>query len=125
MEKGLTRLETSFAGAFVQDSLKVCRTCHIAKLLEQDFYRCRTRNECKSCTIQKNMAYYKQAKVLKKSSQDGEQKRSYMVEYYANNKEKFVEYRRRFKEKHPEYHKEYGRKRKNEKRQKKMLGDHS
>jgi hypothetical protein len=45
---------------------------------------------------------------------DNDEQRSYMVDYYSKNKEKFAEYRRKFKERYPEYHKEYARKRKNE-----------
>jgi hypothetical protein len=45
---------------------------------------------------------------------DDDEKRSYMVEYYAKNKENFAEYRRKFKKKYPDYYKEYSRKRKNE-----------
>lgn len=47
---------------------------------------------------------------------DSQAIRSYQLDYYAKNKEKFAEYRRKFKEKHPEYHKLYARKKKNEKR---------
>lgn len=95
---------------------KICSKCNCAKVSETDFYMCqgKMRSECKACTIKKNVRYQKQTKSWMHRFIDDEQQRSYMVDYYAKNKEKFAEYRRKFKERYPEYHKEYARKRKNE-----------
>jgi hypothetical protein len=81
-----------------------------------DFYMCqgRWRSECKACTIAKNVRYQRRIKAWQHRFVDNDNQRSYMAEYYANNKEKFAEYRRKFKERNPDYYKEYSRKRKNE-----------
>jgi len=71
------------------------------------------RSECKACTIRKNVRYQKRTKAWMHRFVDNDEQRSYMVDYYAKNKEKFAEYRRKFKEKYPDYYKEYSRKRKN------------
>lgn len=73
------------------------------------------RSECKACTINKNVRYQRKIQAWKHRYVDNDEKRSYMIEYYAANKEKFAEYRAKFKERYPEYHKEYSRRRKNEK----------
>jgi len=85
-----------------------------------DFYMCqgKYRSECKACTIKKNVKHQKKTKAWKHRYLDNEEKRSYMVEYYAKNKDKFAEYRRKFKERYPNYYKEYNQRRKMEKLQK-------
>lgn len=100
----------------INSEIKICSKCHAAKSSITDFYKCqgKIRSECKSCTIRKNVLYQKQNKAWLQRFVDSEQQKSYMVDYYAKNKEKFAEYRRKFKERNPEYHKEYARKRKNE-----------
>ncbi len=97
--------------------LKVCSKCLCEKEAENDFYRCqgKLRSECRKCTINKNVRYQRRTQAWKHRYVDNDVKRSYMIEYYAANKDKFAEYRSKFKEKYPEYHKEYARKRKNEK----------
>lgn len=93
---------------------KTCSRCKSTKQ-EKDFYLCqgKLRSECKACTIKKNVAYQKQVKTWKHRFVDNDVHRSYMVEYYAKNKEKFAEYRRQFKVRYPEYYKEYARNRLN------------
>lgn len=95
---------------------KICSKCNCAKEAQTEFYMCqgKMRSECKACTIKKNVRYQKQTKAWLHRFVDDDEQRSYMVEYYAKNKQKFAEYRRKFKERYPEYHKEYARKRKNE-----------
>lgn len=99
-------------------NLKICSKCNSAKNSLTDFYFCqgKMRSECKSCTIRKNVRYQKRVKAWLHRFVDDEEQRSYMVDYYAKNKEKFAEYRRKFKEKYPDYYKEYSRKRKNERK---------
>jgi hypothetical protein len=85
--------------------------------MDSDFYLCqgKVRSECKKCTIKKNVRYQRRVKAWKHRYVDNDEKRSYMIEYYAANKEKFAAYRAKRKAKFPDYHKEYARKRKNEK----------
>lgn len=99
----------------MNSELKICSKCNCAKVIETDFYTCqgKKRSECKACTIKKNVHYQRQVEAWKHRYVDDEEKRSYMVDYYAKNKEKFAEYRRQFRIRHPEYHKMYARKRKN------------
>lgn len=101
----------------VDSNLKICSKCNSEKIAETEFYRCRgiLRSECKECTIKKNVIYQRRVKAWMNRFVDEDEKRSYMVDYYSKNKEKFAEYRRKFRERYPEYHKEYARKRKNEK----------
>jgi hypothetical protein len=95
---------------------KICSKCNSPKSADTDFYRCqgKMRSECKACTIRKNVHYQKQTKAWLHRFVDDDEQRSYMVDYYSKNKEKFAEYRRKFKERYPDYYKEYTRKRKNE-----------
>lgn len=96
--------------------LKICSRCNTAKRADADFYLCqgKSRSECKSCTIKKNVKYQRKVKAWKYRFVENDEKRSYMVDYYHRNKEKFAEYRRKFREKYPDYHREYARKRKEE-----------
>lgn len=100
----------------VVNDLKICSKCNCAKDSNTDFYMCqgRWRSECKACTISKNVRYQKRVKAWQHRFVDNDEQRSYMVDYYAKNKEKFAEYRRQFKERNPDYYKEYARRRKNE-----------
>jgi hypothetical protein len=105
-----------FAGGNAMKSeLKICSKCNAAKPAEGNFYVCRgqMRSECKACTISRNVIHQQRTKAWMHRFVDDEEKRSYMVDYYSKNKEKFAEYRRKFKERYPGYHKEYNRKRKN------------
>lgn len=101
----------------VVDDLKICSKCNCAKISQTDFYMCqgRWRSECKACTIRKNVRYQKRVKAWKYRFVDNDEKCSYMVDYYAKNKDKFAEYRRKFKERNPDYYREYSRKRKDKK----------
>lgn len=113
------KIALSSVGEIVSNSdLKICSKCNEAKKYPNNFYMCqgRPRSECKSCTISKNVDYQKRVKAWRYRFVDEEETRSYMVDYYSKNKEKFAEYRRKFKERYPEYYKEYTRKRKNERK---------
>ncbi len=96
---------------------KTCTGCHKAKDREKDFYisQGRVRSQCKECIIKKNVQYQIDTQAWLMRDSDDEQRRAYMVEYYAKNKEKFAEYRRKFKNSHPEYYKVYARDRKDKK----------
>ena len=98
-------------------TIKICSRCNTPKDSILDFYICqgKWRSECKACTIKKNVRYQRRVEAWKYRFVDNDEKRSYMVDYYSKNKEKFAGYRKKFKEKYPEYYKEYSRKRKNEK----------
>lgn len=100
--------------------MKICTRCNKAKIIHMDFYMCqgKYRSECKMCTIKKNVKHQKKTKAWKHRYLDNDEKRSYMVDYYAKNKDKFAEYRRKFKERYPNYYKEYNQRRKMEKLQK-------
>lgn len=74
------------------------------------------RSECKKCTIKKNVRYQREHESWKYRFVDNEEKKTYMSDYYAKNKEKFAEYRAKFREKHPDYFKMYHRDRKDAKR---------
>lgn len=104
-------------GMSMSSNLRVCRKCKKEKVAEKDFYVCKgkMRGECKVCTIKANVKYQQKNKSWRNRFVDEDSGRSYMSEYYANNKEKFAEYGRKFRERNPEYHKLYARKRKNEK----------
>lgn len=93
---------------------KICSRCNAAKRSATDFYLCqgKSRSECKSCTIKKNVKYQRKVKAWKNRFVDNDTHRSYMVEYYAKNREKFAAYREKFRKKYPDYHREYARKRK-------------
>ena len=95
---------------------KTCTHCKEEKLIT-DFYahKGQPRGDCKECTKKKNMAYQSKYKTWLTRYKDLSERRAYMSEYYANNKEKFAEYTRRFREKHPEYAKEWAREQKNKK----------
>lgn len=107
----------SAEGIVVVEEFKICSKCNCAKQSFSDFYMCkgRWRSECKSCTIKKNVLYQKRVKAWKYRFVDNDDQRSYMSEYYANNKEKFAEYRKKFRAKYPDYYKDYSRKRKDKK----------
>ena len=94
-------------------ALKICSRCNSLKT-EEDFYICRgiVRSECKPCTIKKNVNYQKLKRSWMSRFIDEEEQKSYMLNYYAEHKDKFAEYRRKFKEKYPGYHKDYRRARK-------------
>lgn len=62
------------------------------------------------------MRYQKRIKAWLHRYIDHDDQRSYMVDYYSKNKDKFAEYRRKFKAKNPDYYKNYARKVKNEPR---------
>ena len=96
------------------DDLKVCSRCRKKKQAEKDFYLCsgKWRSECKECTIKRNVKYQRKIRSWEYRDVDNDGRRSYMREYYANNKEKFAKYRADFKERYPEYYKEYFRNRK-------------
>ena len=95
---------------------KKCSRCHKIKIQRLDFYMCqgKWRSECKTCTIKKNTAYQKKTKAWTHRFVDSQERKAYMMQYYAANKEKFAAYRDSFKNKNPEYHKLYARKKKNE-----------
>lgn len=93
---------------------KICSKCHEAKEATTDFYLCsgKWRSECKACTIKRNVRYQRKTQAWKYRYVDDDERRHYMREYYANNKEKFAKYRADFKDRYPEYYKEYFRNRK-------------
>jgi len=95
--------------------LKICSRCFETKE-GKDYYTCKglMRSECKTCTIKRNISYQKKTQAWKHRFIDNEQRKSYQLDYYAKNKEKFAEYRTNFKLKHPEYFKMYARQRKND-----------
>ena len=101
----------------MNEPLKICSRCNEAKVEKKDFYCCRGfyRSECKKCTIKKNVRYQKVTKPWLNRFVDGDEKRSYMVDYYSKNKAKFAEYRRKFRELYPDYYKDYNRNLKNKK----------
>lgn len=90
-------------------SEKVCTMCLETKDETKDFYRCSGyfRSECKACTVRRNVRYQRKVQAWKNRFVDGDERRSYMIEYYAKNKEKFAEYRKKFKEKYPDYYRNY------------------
>jgi hypothetical protein len=96
---------------------KHCTKCKKLKIIHMDFYMCDGiyRSECKVCTIRRNVKYQSSIRAWKNRFVDSADQKSYMVEYYSRNKDKFAEYRKRFKEKHPDYYKDYAKKRKLEK----------
>lgn len=106
---------STFAEVDVNSSeLKICSRCDSAKFINE-FYRCqgKIRSECKECTIRKNVYYQKQVQAWKHRFVHSDKQRSYMVEYYAKNKERFAGYRRKFKEKYPDYRVKQSEKRQN------------
>ena len=92
-----------------KENLKRCSKCHQYKDESKDFYVClgTIRGECKKCTVKRNVSYQKKNKSWRNRFVDEERQRSYMVDYYAKNKEKFAEYKRKFKEKNPDYFREW------------------
>ena len=98
----------------MNNETKICKICKEHKLFK-DFYQSKGtyRKECKKCRIKKNVAYQRANQTWRDRCIDESEKKAYMLDYYAQNKEKFKEYRRRFKEKNPEYYKKYSRERKN------------
>lgn len=108
----MTLLVISSVGGTVES--KICTNCKEIKDIS-DFYVCggQLRGDCKECTKKKNLTYQRKHKTWLTRFKDMTERREYMKEYYANNKEKFAEIRRRFKEKHPDYGKEYARERRN------------
>lgn len=119
----MNKVHSSVEDFVVESEWKVCSKCNATKLRDKDFYRCKglLRRECKACTISKNIRYQRKIKAWKNKFVDGDEQRSYMVEYYRKNREKFAEYRRKFKEKYPDYYREYNRKRKEEKNARVLL----
>lgn len=80
--------------------IKSCSKC-FQKKEEKDFYVCKgyPRKECKKCTVKRNVEYQRINETWKNRFVDKEQSRSYMIEYYSNNRDKFREYRLKHKEK--------------------------
>ena len=113
MANNMIAMEYSFVEVVVE---RKCSKCHENKVQETDFYNCsgKYRSECKQCTIKKNVDYQRKIRTWDHRYVDNDEKRSYMVEYYAKNKEKFAEYRKQFRKRYPGYHTEYARNRKNE-----------
>lgn len=90
------------------DTKKICSNCNKSKSVS-DFYLCmgRLRGECKKCTIKKNTLHQKKTKVWLYRYSSSLERREYLRNYYAQNKEKFAQYRKEFRERYPGYHKEY------------------
>ena len=97
---------------------KICKICNVRKIKEDDFYCSKGsyRGECKACTIKKNVKYQQKNKTWQNRFVDDDCQRSYIVDYYSKNKDKFAEYAKKFREKNPEYHKLYARRKKDENR---------
>lgn len=95
--------------------LKRCTVCKVEKKVPKDFYYSKgiIRSACRKCTIRRNLAYQKRTESWKHRFVDEAKQRSYMVDYYARNKDKFVEYRRQFKIRRPNYFRDYERDRRN------------
>jgi GrpB-like predicted nucleotidyltransferase (UPF0157 family) len=88
--------------------LKICSQCYEAKL-PNEFYVSKgaSRSECKACTKEKNMAYQRKTKAWKHRYVDDEGRKTYLSEYYKNNRDKFANYRKRFLKANPDYHHDY------------------
>lgn len=97
---------------------KTCSQCNAVKDSLLDFYSSKgnIRSECKKCTSKRNVLYQKEHKTWRNRNVDEESKKTYMSNYYQNNKEKYAKYRSEFKAKHPDYYKEYSRTYKDKKR---------
>lgn len=108
-------MEDFSAGAIAM-TLKICSRCHKEKNATTDFYISRgiTRAECKKCTIQRNVLHQRKTQSWKTRFIDKDSTKSYMIEYYKKNKEKFAEYRRKFKERNPDYYRDYAQRLKNQ-----------
>lgn len=93
----------------MNEDLKICSKCHVAKEKVTDFYMCSGsyRSECKACTIKRNVKYQSKMQSWKYKFGDDESRREYMRDYYAKNPAKYAEYREKFRENHPGYHKKY------------------
>ncbi len=94
--------------------VKKCSKCSKEKDISKEFYLCagKLRSECKSCTIKRNVRYQKRVNAWRTRYGCDDERRQYMREYYAKNKDKFAEYRRKFVEKYPDYYTQYFRRRK-------------
>ena len=99
----------------MKSDTKVCSRCSEEKSIG-DYYLCQgnIRGECKRCTIVRNVRYQRENKSWMNRFVDENQQRTYMVDYYSRNKEKFAEYRRKFRDRNPDYYRNYGSKRKYE-----------
>lgn len=87
----------------VMETEKKCSKCKRFKEFKEFYFsKGRYRAECKKCTVKHVVIAQRQRRKGIPSNS-----RSYMLEYYANNREKFAEYRRRFKERHPDYYRVY------------------
>ena len=97
---------------------RTCKKCEVEKKLDGNFYFRKGvyRGECKACCIKRNYKRQQETKYWMSRFIDGDKDKSYMVDYYSKNKEKFKEYNKKFKESNPEYHKLYARRKKDEKR---------
>ena len=95
------------------DYLKKCSKCAENKSLKNDFYyvKGKVRSECKKCTIRASVEFQRKRKTWLIRQKGDEKRPSYMLAYYAKNKDKFPEYRKRFEEKYPGYYKNYAKKR--------------
>jgi len=111
----MTKKALSSVAEIAIDNLKICSKCNEAKDKNADYYfiKGNARSDCKKCTIKRNILYQRSVQKWKHRYVDNDTQRSYMVEYYRKNKEKFAAYRRKFKEEYPEYYKNYARARKN------------
>lgn len=89
--------------------IKRCSCCKVEKDMKNDFYfsKGKIRSECKKCTIRRSLAYQRKVKSWKRRSADYASQREYMINYYAENKDKFAMYRKTFLEKHPDYYRAY------------------
>lgn len=83
---------------------KFCKLCLTEKeITDFYFYKTYARSECKSCSKKKNAIYQKKREGWRSKFATVEEKRAYMRQYYADNKEKYREYRETFSSKHPNY----------------------
>ena len=95
--------------------VKFCKECSTEKNVEEFyFYNNYYRSECKKCCIKKNSSNQKNKQLWKSRFSTIEEKRAYMREYYAKNKDKYKLYRERFAEKHPDYMKRFAPKKEKE-----------
>lgn len=85
---------------------KKCSRCKHIKDQLIDFYMCngKWRSECKACTVKRNVNYQRKKRTWETREVDLEQRRAYMLSYYAKNKNKFAHYRQTFKQRNPDYH---------------------
>ena len=101
----------------MSEETKRCTKCRKKKIKHLDFYmeKGAYRAMCKACVIKRNAAYQKENETWK-TREPSPNKKTYMLKYYQENKEKYKAYMQKYRALDPDYFKKHQRKSRDKKR---------